>query len=109
MSRPENSFGSVHWPRVPQFAQAISASPPTGARPFFSSNSSSRWSARYRLWQLRHSTSGSLNTSTWPEASHTRFGRMTLESSPTTSSRRVTIARHHWRLMFSFSATPRGP
>jgi len=68
-----------------------------------------RWSSRKRLWQLVHSTSGSENTSTWPEASHTLRGRMTEESRPTTSSRLVTMNRHHCFLMFSFSSTPRGP
>ncbi len=36
-------------------------------------------------------------------------GRMMLESRPTTSSRICTIDFHHWRLMFSLSATPSGP
>ena len=61
---PEKSRGSVHWPRVPQFGQTMSARPFSGARPFFSSNASSRWSARKRLWQCRHSTSGSVKTPT---------------------------------------------
>ena len=30
MSNPLNSFGSVHWPRVPQFAQTMSAMPFAG-------------------------------------------------------------------------------
>ena len=37
------------------------------------------------------------------------LGRMTDQSRPTTSSREVTIERHHCRLMFSFSSTPKGP
>ncbi len=67
------------------------------------------WSARKRLWQDWHSVSGSLKVLRWPLASQVRVGRMTLESRPTTSSRRVTMKRHHWRLMFSFSSTPSGP
>ena len=39
----------------------------------------------------------------------TSGARITEESMPTTSSRSVTIARHHWRLMLFFSSTPRGP
>ena len=77
--------------------------------PFFSAYSSWRWSARNRLWQDWHSVSGSVNVLRWPLASHVRVGRITLESRPTTSSRAVTIAFHHWRLMFSFSSTPSGP
>ena len=53
--------------------------------------------------------SGSSNSVTWPEASHTSRGRMTEESRPTMSSRPVTTARHHCRLMFFFSSTPSGP
>ena len=78
-------------------------------RPFFSACASCMWSCRWRLWHCRHSTSGSLNTSTWPEATQTSRGRMIDESRPTTSSRPVTIDRHHCRLMFSFSSTPSGP
>ncbi|CPU66480.1 Uncharacterised protein [Mycobacteroides abscessus] len=103
------SRGSVHCPRVPQFGQTISARPPSGARPFFSSNSSIIWSSRNRLWQCRHSVSGSVKTPTWPDATHTWRGRITDESRPTTSSRLVTIARHHCFLMFSLSSVPRGP
>ncbi len=103
------SRGSVHWPRVPQLGQAMSARPFSGARPFFSSNSSSMWSSRNRLWQERHSVSGSVKTPTWPEATQTCRGRITEESRPTMSSRLVTIVRHHWRLMFSLSSTPSGP
>ena len=106
---PLNWRGSVHWPRVPQLGQAISASPPSGARPLRASNSSSRWSARNRRWQCRHSVSGSKKVSMCPDASHTFGGRITAESRPTTSSRPVTIVRHHWRRTFSFSSTPRGP
>ncbi len=53
--------------------------------------------------------SGSLNTETWPEATHTADGRMIDVSTPTTSGRVTTIARHHSRLMLSLSATPSGP
>ena len=52
--------GGVHDPRVPQFGQAMSARPFSGARPLRSWNSSSRWSARKRLWQDWHSESGSV-------------------------------------------------
>ncbi len=103
------SRGSVHWPRVPQLGQAMSARPPSGARPFFSSNSSIIWSSRNRLWHERHSVSGSVKTPTWPEATQTWRGRITEESRPTTSSRLVTMVRHHCFLMFSLSSTPRGP
>ena len=58
------SRGSVHAPFVPQFGQVMSARPFSGARPFFSSKASSRWSARKRLWQLWHSVSGSVKTPT---------------------------------------------
>ena len=53
--------------------------------------------------------SGSENVATWPDASQTSGARITDESRPTTSSREVTMERHHWRLMFSFSSTPSGP
>ena len=70
MSRPENWRGSVHWPRVPQLVQAMSTSLTSSgsAMPFFSATASCRWSARNRLWHDRHSTSGSENVATWPEA-----------------------------------------
>jgi len=74
-----------------------------------SARASCMWSTRKRLWQLRHSVSGSVNSPTWPEATHVCRGRMIEESRPTTSSRPVTIDRHHWRLMFSLSSTPSGP
>ncbi len=103
------SRGSVHWPRVPQFGQAMSPRPFSAGRPFFSSYSSSIWSSRNRLWQDRHSVSGSWNALRWPEATQTWRGRITEESRPTMSSRLVTMAFHHWRLMFSLSSTPSGP
>ncbi len=77
--------------------------------PFLAAWSSWRWSSRKRLWHDWHSVSGSLKVLRWPEASHVRVGRMTLESRPTTSSRRVTMNFHHCRLMFSLSSTPSGP
>ena len=77
--------------------------------PFLSATASCRWSARNRRWQDWHSVSGSVNVSTCPLATQVWVGRMTEESRPTTSSRLVTIERHHWRLMFSFSSTPSGP
>ena len=58
------SRGSVHAPFVPQFGQLMSARPFSGGRPLRASNSSSRWSARKRLWQLWHSVSGSVKTPT---------------------------------------------
>ena len=79
------------------------------AIPFFSAYASCMWSARKRLWHDWHSVSGSVNVGTWPEASQVRRGRITEESRPTTSSRPVTIERHHCRLMFSLSSTPSGP
>ena len=68
-----------------------------------------RWSARYRLWQDWHSVSGSTNSVTWPLASQTSRARMTLESSPTMSSRSCTIDFHHCRLTLFFISTPSGP
>jgi len=44
---------------------------------------------------ILYGPSGSLNVSTWPDATHTSRARMTAESSPTTSSRVWTIAFHH--------------
>ena len=58
------SRGSVHAPFVPQFGQLMSARPFSGGRPLRASNSSSRWSARNRLWQFWHSVSGSVKTPT---------------------------------------------
>ncbi len=109
------SRGSVHCPLVPQSGQTTSVigmSSGSTVVPLAASlaaTASCMWSWRCRLWQLRHSTSGSLNTATWPEATHTWRGRMIEESRPTTSSRLVTMERHHWRLMFSLSSTPSGP
>ena len=60
---PLNWRGSVQAPRVPQLGQAMSLRP-AGSRPLRAANSSSRWSARKRLWQVWHSTSGSLNVAT---------------------------------------------
>ena len=104
------SRGSVYWPRVPQFGHGTSdRSSSLALLPVRSTYSSASGSARKRLWQFVHSTSGSLNTSTWPDATQTWRGRITELSRPTTSSRPVTIAFHHCRLMFSLSSTPRGP
>ena len=109
------SRGSVHCPLVPQSGQAISAigtesgSTSRALLGLLVGDASCMWSTRKRLWQFRHSISGSLNTSTWPEATHTWRGRMIEESRPTTSSRPVTTERHHCRLMFSLSSTPSGP
>jgi hypothetical protein len=105
-----NSRGGVYWPRVPQFGQGTSdRSSSVAALPVRSVYSSASWSARNRLWQLWHSTSGSWNALTCPEATQTWRGRITELSRPTTSSRPVTTVRHHCRLMFSFSSTPSGP
>lgn len=106
---PENCFGSVNWPFTPQLGQLMSARPLAGRRPCLASYASSRWSARWRLWQEVHSVSGSEKVATWPEATQTSGARITEESMPTMSSRPVTIAFHHWRLMFSLSSTPSGP
>ena len=62
--RPENALGSVHWPLLPQFGHGTSASPFSAARPLRASKSSTSVSPRKRLWQLRHSTSGSVNVAT---------------------------------------------
>ncbi len=79
------------------------------AMPFLAATASCRWSARNLLWQLWHSVSGSVNVARWPDASQVLVGNSTDESSPTTSSREVTMDRHHCRLMFSLSSTPSGP
>ena len=108
-----NSRGAVYWPRVPQFGHGISdrsfGSACSGSRPLRDANSSASWSARNRLWHDVHSTSGSVNVPTWPDATHTSRGRITDESRPTTSSRPVTMDFHHCRLMLSLSSTPSGP
>ncbi len=67
------SRGSVHWPRVPQWGHGteVSSTVSGSATLCFSAYPSCRWSARNRLWQCRHSTSGSVNTPTWPEATQT--------------------------------------
>jgi hypothetical protein len=67
------------------------------------------WSWRKRFLQTLHSTRGSVNPSTWPEASQTR-GCMRMEaSSPSTSSRWWTIRDHQRSFTFRFSSIPRGP
>src|SRR6478752_10486859 len=81
--------GAVHALRVPQLGQATDSLMSTvsgSSMPFLAAWSSWRWSSRKRLWHDWHSTSGSLNVLRWPEASHVRVGRMTLESRPTTRS-----------------------
>src|SRR5262249_49919585 len=55
------------------------------------------------------STSGSVKPETWPDASHTRGCMMIAASSPTTSSRRVTTARHQASFTLRLSSTPSGP
>ena len=67
------------------------------------------WSSRKRRWQSSHSTSGSVNESTCPLASHTFADMMIAASRPTMSSRSWTIARHHARFTLFFSSTPSGP
>jgi len=59
--------------------------------------------------QLRQSTMGSLKPLTWPDTSHTRGFITIAASSPTTSSRVWTIARHQAALMLFLSSTPSGP
>lgn len=63
-SRPENCLGSVKVPLLPQLGQLRSVRPFSGSLPCLASYASSRWSARYRLWQEVHSVSGSLNVAT---------------------------------------------
>lgn len=63
-SMPENSRGSVKEPLVPQSGQLMSLRPFGGGKPCLASYFSSRWSARWRLWQERHSVSGSLKVAT---------------------------------------------
>src|SRR3954464_14487524 len=107
--------GSVQAPRVPQFGhtsslrstESGSISWPLAA--FFAAYASCMWSARNRLWQDWHSVSGSVNVDRCPLASQVLVGRITEESRPTTSSRPVTVERHHCRLRFSFSSPPSGP
>ena len=66
----------------------------------------SSWSSRKRSLHVRQSTSGSVNPSTWPEASQTRGWRMIAESIRTMSSRSCTIASsQRWRMVF-FISTP---
>src|SRR5262245_22944237 len=111
-----NWRGSVQVYRLPQLGQGTDSlmstesgsttSPLAACRPAYSS---CKWSSRNRLWQDWHSTSGSVNVARCPLASHVFDGRMTLESRPTTSSRVVTVERHHWRLTFSLSSTSSGP
>ena len=96
-------------PQLGQATDSLMSTESGSSMPFLPAYSSCRWSSRNRLWQDWHSVSGSLNVLRWPLASQVRVGRMTLESRPTTSSRAVTIAFHHWRLMFSLSSTPSGP
>ena len=69
----------------------------------------SRRSNRWRAWQETHSTRGSLNWLTCPEASQTWGAWMIAESSPTTSSRSCTIERHQAAFTLRSRATPRGP
>src|SRR3954469_18806323 len=104
------SRGAVYSPRVPQFGHGTSDRPSSEvALPLRASHSWGSCSARNRLWHERHSISGSVNTLTCPEATHTWRGRITEESRPTTSSRPWTTVFHHWRLMLSLSSTPSGP
>jgi hypothetical protein len=92
-----NAFGSVS-ASLPQLGHSV--------RP---SDFGVRWSARKRWLHSRHSTSGSVNPPTWPEASQTR-GCMRIDaSSCTMSSRSWIIRRFHASLTLSFSAAPSGP
>src|ERR687892_2202152 len=89
-----NCRGSVHVGPCPQLGQALARS---------------TWSARNRLWQFVHSTSGSVKVATCPDASHT-LGDIRIElSSPTMSSRECTSAFHHSFLTLRLSSMPRGP
>ena len=92
-----NWRASVSVPFIPQLGQAISLGGPF------------RSSSRKRFLQLRQSTIGSLKPATWPDASQTRGFMMIDASIPTTSSRRLTIRRHHAALTLFFSSTPSGP
>ena len=108
-----NLRGSVQVWRLPQLGQGTDSlmSTVSGSRDVVlaPAYSSWRWSSRKRLWHDWHSTRGSVNVARWPLASHVFVGRMIAESRPTTSSRVVTIERHHCFLTFSFSSTPSGP
>jgi len=66
-------------------------------------------SARKRALQVLQSTRGSVNPATWPEVSQVFGCWMIAESSPTTSARAVTIARHQASLTRRLSSTPSGP
>src|SRR5919106_6683664 len=93
---------------VPAARSTVRASSPA-SWPDWGAWNPGRWSARNRWWQLRHSTSGSVNDSRWPEASHT-FGDIMMEDSrPTTLSRIWTMSRHHAARTFRLSSTPSGP
>jgi hypothetical protein len=70
---------------------------------------SSSWSSRWRSWQLRHSTSGSVKFRRCPEASHTAGGDRMAASRPTTSWRSCTIDRHHASFTARSISTPTGP
>ncbi len=59
--------------------------------------------------QWEHSTSGSLNEASWPEATHTWRACRMAESMPTMSSRSCTIERHQAFFTLASSSTPSGP
>jgi hypothetical protein len=66
-------------------------------------------SARKRLLQLLHSTSGSVNVAVWPLASHTFLFISIAASTPYMSSRSSTNIFHHSCITLRFRATPSGP
>ncbi len=72
-------------------------------------SSTSGRSARKRRWQFEHSTRGSVNPSTCPDASHTLGCMRMAASSPSMSSRWWTIALHQRSFTLRLSSTPRGP
>src|SRR5260221_4526631 len=66
-------------------------------------------SARKRPLHFLQSTIGSENPPTWPDVSQTFGFWMIAESSPTMSSREVTIRFHQASLTRRLSSTPSGP
>ena len=66
-------------------------------------------SARHRSLQFRQSTIGSVKFVRCPDACQIAGGERIAASSPTTSSRYCTLARHHASFTLRSSRTPRGP
>ena len=75
------------------------------------------WSARYRDFDSRQSTMGSLKPPTWPEATQVFGFMMIVQSTPTMWTRSPvgptmspwTMSSHHAFLRFRLSSEPYGP